>query len=509
MEKMILVASLALSLSTAAMSAEGGRPTGEPGLVEMAEKTFENLERSRLVTPEDAAGMQRVYLEAHVFAKAKALAEKYPGAGLEYIPAAIIEPPVILENTGKYYETAPDGESVSLKSMDISSGNFILVYADPGDPLAARAMGKIEADDTLGPAFAAWASLLTDKYNFKKSGEWNAKHRVKFKIMYSEKEWAGLEKSSVPVFNVFKDGKPACFVGGWKDEASALELNKCLAEAGFLSREGRLAAALRIIELRMVDVPGYNERVSLFKKEYGKLAEEGAFDTAALGAYSRQALLDAYETTGYYVAYSPAKDKLESLENIFAEIEKRKMEDAGKVKTLYGLLLDARKFDTAGLLRARYAGYELENPPKLSGKEPARGKIFVYKVTARNVLATEAAGLKGKQIIIAAQPGFHPTQRAFKEIEADKVLSDIFKNKGLLLAAGSDFAGVNEWNGSHKVKFKLINSARDWPGIDLENSPSFYFLEDGKIVYSFTGWPQDGNMAELHTGLRRLGLNKD
>jgi hypothetical protein len=232
----------------------------------------------------------------------------------------------------------------------------------------------------------------------------------------------------------------------------------------------------------------------------------GALESGALAAYSAPALSDAFETTALFTAYSPLKEKLGTLEAVFAELERRGLADPGRTETLYELFLDARKFGKAGALRARYPLLALKDLPEISGVAAAPGKKILYVPGGMSRLAAVAGDLKGKKIIVAAQPGCHPTQRAFNEIEKDKKLLSVFKKYGLLLAAGSDFSGAAAWNGTHAVKFKLINSAGDWPGVDFENSPAFYFLEDGKVVYSFVSWPGGGNLDELYKGFGRLGL---
>lgn len=437
--------------------------------------------------------------------KTGASVDNYPGRSLGHVPRAVNEFPLLPSNGAKYYEAAPDGE-LNLKRMDISAGTFILIYAGSGSSVAVRGLEEIRSDGVLGPAFTAWASLLTDNYDFKKAAAWNSAHRVKYKIMHSRTDWPGLRTDSVPGFNFFRDGRLVCYAGGWSDNASVPELKKCMETSGLLSVEARLAAALRIIGLRVADRNGYAERITLFQNEYRKLSSEGAFGKSELKTYGHNTLLDAYRASELFVFYSPVKEKLGLMENIFAEFESREMVDARKARALYAQFLDAREFERAELLRTRYGSLMLEPFPRLTGAKPAPGKVWVYKLDDKGKrLKADALVSKDRQIVIAGQPGCSPTRNAFDAIEKDKKLRGIFKENGLLLAAGSDFQGVLDWNDSHVIKFEFINSAGDWPGMDFDTYPSFYFVKGGKIAHKFTSWPKDGNMAEIRKGLGLLG----
>jgi len=451
------------------------------------------------------AAEQRALLGSHSFDSARALARENPEAGLTRVPGKIIEPPLFIDAPGRYYDLSSDGDTLSLKSLDVSAGFHILVRSEPDKKEVSDAFERIDADPSLSPVFTAWAAPLSGAYDFDAVAAWNSSRFPKFRMIHSESDWLQAPRPSVLSFTFIRDGGRTCHVEGWDGENSLEALRACAKDAGLFSGSARLETALRVLSLRTSDRTRFNEFVSVFEREYLRLQGEGVFDKKKLPLYGADELLRAYEAAYFFTAFSPAKEKLSTLAGIFRELERRGAADGKIVRRFYAVLLDAREFRKARNVFERYPDAGLEDFPPLVGDKKGRKVVLRLTEGADGVYA-EKLSLKGKKVVVVGQPGCAPTGRAFDFIERNAALLSVMKEHAELLASGSDFKGVGEWNRSRAIRFGLIRSAADWDGIDFGLYPAFYFIENGKVVHSFTGWEGEGSGERLREGLALLGL---
>jgi len=454
----------------------------------------------------EMAARQRALLEAHRFVEARDLERGNPGAGLLRVPDRIIEPRIFFDAPGRYYELSPDGDTLSLKSLDVSSGFHILVRSEPDKKELSDAFARIDADPSLSSVFIAWSALFSGAYEFDAVAGWNASRFPGFRLIHSESDWPEIPRPSVLSFTFIRDGGRTCHVEGWRGELTIDALRACAKDAGLFSRSARLETALRVLALRSVDRARFEEFVSAFKREYLGLRREGAFGKAKLARYDTGELLRAYDAAYYFTAFSPVKDGLPVLSGIFGELERRGAADGRVVRRFYTILLDAREFREARSVFDRYPDAGLDPFPPLAGDKKGRKIVLRFNENGDGMRA-ERLSLAGRKIIVVGQPGCAPTGRAFDFIERNEALLTLMKKHGELLAAGSDFKGVRAWNGSRAMKFGLIRSAGDWDGIDFDRYPAFYFVKNGKTIHGFTGWEGEEAGERLEKGLVLLGLS--
>ena len=50
---------------------------------------------------------------------------------------------------------------------------------------------------------------------------------------------------------------------------------------------------------------------------------------------------------------------------------------------------------------------------------------------------------------------------------------------------------------------------RDWPQFDSWATPVFYFMREGRVVATVTGWPKEGRARELHQAFARMDGRED
>jgi hypothetical protein len=107
--------------------------------------------------------------------------------------------------------------------------------------------------------------------------------------------------------------------------------------------------------------------------------------------------------------------------------------------------------------------------------------------------------------------GCGPSRGAVSFIESAPRLKAIFEAHSLLISPPisiTRFPDIADWNSEHpRLRNYIAYSIWDWPLFDHLRTPTFYFLEDGRLRGKFSGWtgPSVGEAA-LVEGMRSIGL---
>lgn len=480
----------------------------EPSLLDTIESSFRELGSRGAATAQQVISMQRVYLESHQFAKAAELADEFPMIRLTSVPAGIGDEDID-RKTLKYYESRPGIQDVRLRSLDIGKGSVLVIYGSPSCHFTREALESMAADDRTA-ALLPSSILVTPDYDFDGVAQWNKEHALKYKIMYEKKDWSSLRMDFKPGYNFFLDGKQICYSHGWHGEGTVEEVLKCAEKAGFSGLEGRIANAVGVIKRDFSELKELEVNKRAMRLEFSLLRGAGAYSAEKLSGYSPETLSDAYFLAYQFMFYSPVNDGLMEMEAAFSELERRGGATAERTLLMQNAYVKGREFEKAAKLASGHMEYNLPAIPRSGWVNPRKqGVPIVYDVKrSGQLLVPERAKKGGRQILMAGAPGCHASRNALRDIAAAPELAAIFKKRGRLLFAGNDIPSVEEWNKSHNLKYWLADSA-DWPEMDFSQVPTFYFVEDGRLVHSFSGWPKAGNMDEIFKGLGRLGLLSD
>jgi hypothetical protein len=140
---------------------------------------------------------------------------------------------------------------------------------------------------------------------------------------------------------------------------------------------------------------------------------------------------------------------------------------------------------------------------------PQTSRYLEIQDGGRSVVCRSAALNMKSQIVVVASPHCHFCRHAIPAIESDPVLRRAFGGRTIWLVPQADtgFSDVAHWNRSYpNEKMVAVLRQREWPMIVSWNTPTFYFLSDGKIVATVAGWPlPSGNEKALIVALRRIG----
>lgn len=480
----------------------------EPQIPARLESVFQTLSERGAATALQTSSMQDVLLESQQFAKAAEMIEEYPTVRLNSVPEEIKKSGEA-KNAYRYYSVGPGLKSAELKSFELPAGPAMIVYGDPYCHFTSEAIKALSADKRTTSLFSGAGTLITARYNFNGVSEWNATHALKFKILLSVKDWSVVTTGYMPAFIFLKDGQPVCYAHGWHEERTVQEILACAKTAGFDDTEGRIQYALRVIKSDFTDQPELESNIASAALEYHRLKEQGAFSPTALFTYSPPVLRDVYDLLYHIQFYSPLHSGLSEMAGTFEELRKRGLVDREKASNMSEAYLNAREFEKAAQLKASFPQFSLPTAP-IAGKTPVTGagEVVVYSLPEPGAhLKAKKINKSGKMIIASVSPGCKASRRAIIDLESDPKLFRVFKKSGFLLLASSYFGPAAKWNKDHELDYLFANSA-DWPELDFDSYPAFYFLDNGKVVYSFSGWPDGGNKDELYKGLGRLGFIK-
>lgn len=177
----------------------------------------------------------------------------------------------------------------------------------------------------------------------------------------------------------------------------------------------------------------------------------------------------------------------------------------------FAALVAAREFSEARKLRSQHMDVGLEPVPvyeEAPGIEDGIPTVLLVRSEDEGLLRRPVE-MEGGRVVVVAHPLCHFSRNAAAAIRADPELGAAFEN-AVWLAPPDRHLYIDvfqQWNREHPDQDMAIAFEHDeWPMIDYWGTPTFYFLEDGKVSARVTGWPPDGHVEELKAGLEKIGL---
>ncbi len=205
---------------------------------------------------------------------------------------------------------------------------------------------------------------------------------------------------------------------------------------------------------------------------------------------------------------------LADMQGNFAELQRRHAVDRPHAGMLYDALLRAHRSDEAKTLGAAYPVIDRRPPPTMrSGGRVRKGQRSLWILTPgkRELLRYRFVTHMPAQVVVVASPECHFSQDAARDIEADPQLRDIFGDASQWVAPSSDFTAfdaVQRWNTQHPaVPLAIAYDDTSLPAGGPVGTPTFYFLQRGRVVDTVVGWPRKGSREAIRLALRRIGLD--
>ena len=198
----------------------------------------------------------------------------------------------------------------------------------------------------------------------------------------------------------------------------------------------------------------------------------------------------------------------------FAELQRRHRVDRPHAGDLYDALLASHHADEARALLAAYPSIERSAPPSMRAASRIRpGQASLWIVTPgtrkRELVRFRFNIHVPAQVIVLASTGCHFSINAARDIEADPLLRDLFREYAQWVPPSelTAFDAVRDWNQTYpSLRLGIAYDDAALPMVERFEMPTFYFLDHGTVVDTVVGWPAGGNLDAIRRGLRRINL---
>ena len=254
-----------------------------------------------------------------------------------------------------------------------------------------------------------------------------------------------------------------------------------------------------------------NERTALLGKIYDELFPRRSFDR--LETISDEALDLTFKAAVNAVRLVGRPGYVRQAELAFDELQARQLALPSHFSYMQGVYVQMRMLDEAGRFHAQHPSMGLAPIPavRVPAPLPSGAPTAMTVSPDGRALVRHPVDLSGPaRIVVVAHPRCHFSRNAMLAIEADPVLSQVFRESAMWLMP-PDFRlevdAVHRWNEAHPLtRLMLAYKVDEWPQLDYWGTPTFYFFQEGELEAKVTGWPKGGRREELLAALREVGL---
>jgi len=267
----------------------------------------------------------------------------------------------------------------------------------------------------------------------------------------------------------------------------------------------RRHVALRKAQTALDPSASAAERRFRMEQTFAQLFPAPARATVARGEErDLRAHLKAVALMGTYRRVQVGAD--EALQLLQALEEKRAAlpSDAARAQTM---LITARRFEDAAGLANRFPNLgEVPGVRRLT--TPADRSLWTVEEGPR-LVQLPPKDMSGTRLIVIASPVCAPTIRLATAAHEDEELHGLLASATWLVPAfGSVLAEpILEWNERFNwAPLALVHDEAEWPEISTWWTPTFYFVKNGQVEETVSGWVPEKSRAELMSAAERVGF---
>lgn len=216
-------------------------------------------------------------------------------------------------------------------------------------------------------------------------------------------------------------------------------------------------------------------------------------------------------SAGHLVSFYATDAHVEDMRRAFDELVMRGKASATTYQDMYETYVLARQFDQARQFASLHTTVEFEAIPDVL--DPIGDHDLGPTELALDVegVALERRAVHLEHGVLAVfHPNCHFSQNAVAAIEADPALTRLFREQAHWLQPPDgriEFDSFRAWISEHSPeRVGIAWSTSEWRSFDLTSTPTFYFVRQGKVVATVSGWPKEGRRDELLAAARRAGL---
>lgn len=241
---------------------------------------------------------------------------------------------------------------------------------------------------------------------------------------------------------------------------------------------------------------GFGDRVRKLDEEVSVNELQQLFDAATLACF-----------------YSAQIGQARDMQRILDRLIEKSAATEQHFSRMFDAYVQVRLFAEAAEIQRLHGTASMAPLPKFDDLDMAASDApteLIVDVDRRLMTRQIAVLPSDPYILVAAHPQCHFTHNAFVAIAADVELSTLFRVHAKWLKPPGmqlEFDAVQNWNSHYPdAPMTIAWRSEEWSLVDSWGTPTFYFIRDGKVSATVTGWPTEGRTDELRAAARSIGL---
>ncbi len=237
-------------------------------------------------------------------------------------------------------------------------------------------------------------------------------------------------------------------------------------------------------------------------------------DHSALEALDNEEIDALFKAAGMVTFYANL-NHVDDQRRWLDELIRRHAATPAHYKSMHESYVRARHFAEARTLSQQHPEIDFDPLPPIVDTPPyysSTRTVLTFSESDGGLIRLPVSG-PDDGIFVIFSPSCHFSQDAIVAIQADPDLSRLFDDNTQWLQPPDgrlEYDSLRRWVVEHPwKKVGIIWRADEWEHFNLTSTPTFYFVRNGKIVGTVTGWPAEGRKAELLQAARRSGFVKD
>lgn len=260
----------------------------------------------------------------------------------------------------------------------------------------------------------------------------------------------------------------------------------------------RLQALEDYEHARIRDQTPEDQRNHLIVADYDRLFP---FSEATIDEMPDEELRSSFRAS-YLAAFFAMDQRVTSEVKAYLDaLQRRGIASDQDFAKMHDIFVATRMFDSANEIKAEHPAMNLEQAPAIAGRPGIHKPSKLALAPQGNSLIYQPVDLSGKVLVVIAHPLCHFSVNAIKAISEQPALSALFKGSVWLAPPGPrlNMPEITKWNADHPgATLAFMDQREDWPMFDAWATPTFYFLNHGKVVAKVEGWPPVNGMDELN-----------
>lgn len=177
---------------------------------------------------------------------------------------------------------------------------------------------------------------------------------------------------------------------------------------------------------------------------------------------------------------------------------------------VYGAYVAAEEFETAAQFAATHAYINIRPLPAIAAQQTNDGlQEWRLEADGSKLSSSTFALPLGPYMMVASSVNCHFSLDSMRALQDFPDLGRLRgRSKWLMrIERSTNFAEVAQWNDAHPdFQFSIPRKYANWTDISHWDTPTFYFFNNAKLVYKFSGWPATGNIDNIKRGMIEAGF---